>query len=278
MLRAARVERGRITRRERVLGALIHYVVRGRSGGFRGSTCEAPEDEPGHCKYGSGCQRLQRSPAASGVIESSVHGDSNGGNRQGYRAVSPIPLRDSRNGSAKLGARECHCLRRWRSRPRIRRAIHRFVPCCLRRPHGAGSCSTHMPSRGRLASSRRAPAPHWLSTGIERASRSEWRATSHAWRARKPTPIGGATHATHSSRRWPSMRTWPPAGDGIWSRPLRRYRATGGGKTIRRPVNWVGYRLTPDSYSFWHSRAHRLNDGEIFFRAKGGWRRRWLPP
>jgi pyridoxamine 5'-phosphate oxidase len=50
------------------------------------------------------------------------------------------------------------------------------------------------------------------------------------------------------------------------------------GKTIRRPVNWVGYRLTPDCYSFWHSRAHRLNDGEILFRAKGGWRRRWLPP
>jgi len=50
------------------------------------------------------------------------------------------------------------------------------------------------------------------------------------------------------------------------------------GKQIRRPANWVGYRLTPDSYAFWHSRAHRLNDGEIFFRAKGSWRRRWLPP
>jgi pyridoxamine 5'-phosphate oxidase len=56
---------------------------------------------------------------------------------------------------------------------------------------------------------------------------------------------------------------------------LRRYWR---GKKIQRPVNWVGYRLTPDSYAFWHSRAHRLNDGEIFFRTKGRWRRRWLPP
>jgi pyridoxamine 5'-phosphate oxidase len=50
------------------------------------------------------------------------------------------------------------------------------------------------------------------------------------------------------------------------------------GKKIRRPVSWVGYRLTPDAYAFWHTRAHRLNDGEIFFRAKGSWRQRWLPP
>ena len=49
------------------------------------------------------------------------------------------------------------------------------------------------------------------------------------------------------------------------------------GKEIRRPVDWVGYRLTPDGYAFWESRAHRLNDGEIFFRAGGRWRRRWLP-
>ena len=50
------------------------------------------------------------------------------------------------------------------------------------------------------------------------------------------------------------------------------------GKKIPRPVHWVGYRLTPDSYAFWHSRAHRLNDGEIFFRAHGSWKRRWLAP
>jgi pyridoxamine 5'-phosphate oxidase len=50
------------------------------------------------------------------------------------------------------------------------------------------------------------------------------------------------------------------------------------GKAIPRPVHWVGYRLTPDAYGFWHSRAHRLNDGEIFVRVKRGWKRRWLPP
>jgi pyridoxamine 5'-phosphate oxidase len=47
-------------------------------------------------------------------------------------------------------------------------------------------------------------------------------------------------------------------------------------KKIPRPANWVGYRLTPDCYTFWHSRAHRVNDDEIFYRAGGRWRRRWL--
>jgi pyridoxamine 5'-phosphate oxidase len=50
------------------------------------------------------------------------------------------------------------------------------------------------------------------------------------------------------------------------------------GEKIPRPSTWIGHRLTPDSYGFWHSRAHRLNDGEVFFRARGVWKRRWSPP
>jgi pyridoxamine 5'-phosphate oxidase len=49
-------------------------------------------------------------------------------------------------------------------------------------------------------------------------------------------------------------------------------------KKIPRPASWIGYRLTPDAYAFWHSRAHRLNDGEVFYRVRRGWKRRWFPP
>ena len=54
----------------------------------------------------------------------------------------------------------------------------------------------------------------------------------------------------------------------------RRWR----GKEIPRPARWVGYRILPEVVAFWEERAHRLNELEVFFRARGGWKKRWMPP
>lgn len=43
------------------------------------------------------------------------------------------------------------------------------------------------------------------------------------------------------------------------------------GKTISRPVNWGGYRLTPNLLEFWQGRANRLHDRVQYTYIKDKW-------
>jgi pyridoxamine 5'-phosphate oxidase len=47
---------------------------------------------------------------------------------------------------------------------------------------------------------------------------------------------------------------------------------------VPRPPYWTGFRVRPHTIEFWHHRAHRLHDREIYYQDRHGWRRYLLEP
>ena len=50
------------------------------------------------------------------------------------------------------------------------------------------------------------------------------------------------------------------------------------GDKPRRPANWGGYRLVPDTLEFWQGRANRLHDRVLYTRKSRGWKIERLAP
>jgi pyridoxamine 5'-phosphate oxidase len=59
---------------------------------------------------------------------------------------------------------------------------------------------------------------------------------------------------------------------------LVRVTARFAGRSIPRPPNWGGFRLTPRSIEFWQGRPSRLHDRLRYTRRAGRWRRERLAP
>jgi pyridoxamine 5'-phosphate oxidase len=55
---------------------------------------------------------------------------------------------------------------------------------------------------------------------------------------------------------------------------LRKYE----GMDIPRPLNWKGFRLTPERIEFWTRREPRLHRRELFVRSRGTWTVKLLQP
>ena len=53
-----------------------------------------------------------------------------------------------------------------------------------------------------------------------------------------------------------------------------------GGEPLKRPSNWGGYRIVPDTYEFWQGRTGRLHDRITFEKSSDGkgWRKSRLAP
>ncbi len=49
-------------------------------------------------------------------------------------------------------------------------------------------------------------------------------------------------------------------------------------KTITRPANWGGYRLTPTRFEFWQGRPNRLHDRLVFRLVHDAWQQERLSP
>lgn len=47
---------------------------------------------------------------------------------------------------------------------------------------------------------------------------------------------------------------------------------------VPRPPGWVGFRITPLSFEFWHDRPFRLHDRIVFARTADGWHKTRLYP
>ncbi|HEU5251861.1 MAG TPA: pyridoxal 5'-phosphate synthase [Solirubrobacterales bacterium] len=51
-----------------------------------------------------------------------------------------------------------------------------------------------------------------------------------------------------------------------------------GGETLRRPPNWGGWRLDPDTIEFWHGSPSRLHRRLLYVKSGGAWSHRRLQP
>jgi pyridoxamine 5'-phosphate oxidase len=47
---------------------------------------------------------------------------------------------------------------------------------------------------------------------------------------------------------------------------------------VPRPPHWSGWRLTPDSFEFWHQNWARLHERHLYMRAGSGWKHTLLYP
>ena len=148
----------------------------------------------------------------------------------------------------------------------LRERVRRDAFQALARFHRAPSSGMSRP--------RAALTFYWHRTGkqvrvegkVERVARAE--ADRH-WKAyRRDTQLATAAldAAIEATRRTEFVSAFAAL--------RRRWR----GKDIPRPPRWIGFRVVPDAVEFWQQRPRRLNDREVFFRTRGKWKRRWMPP
>lgn len=77
---------------------------------------------------------------------------------------------------------------------------------------------------------------------------------------------------------WASHQSRPIAGRFV----LEQAVAAAGLKfpfgAVPRPPFWSGWRVVPEKMEFWHSRAFRHHDRQVFTRDPNGWTMQWLFP
>jgi pyridoxamine 5'-phosphate oxidase len=77
---------------------------------------------------------------------------------------------------------------------------------------------------------------------------------------------------------WASRQSEPAAGRFELEQAVARESLRFGLGAVPRPPQWLGYRVVPDAIEFWHQRAFRHHDRQLFTRDGETWRLQWLFP
>lgn len=77
---------------------------------------------------------------------------------------------------------------------------------------------------------------------------------------------------------WASKQSQPIAGRFVLEQAVAATGVRFGVGTVPRPPFWSGWRVVPQRIEFWHARAFRHHDRQLFTRADEGWKMQWLFP
>jgi pyridoxamine 5'-phosphate oxidase len=77
---------------------------------------------------------------------------------------------------------------------------------------------------------------------------------------------------------WASDQSQPMAGRFELEQAVAAAAIRFGVGAVPRPPHWSGWRVVPESIEFWHQRAFRHHDRQLFTRGPDGWRAQWLFP
>jgi len=75
-----------------------------------------------------------------------------------------------------------------------------------------------------------------------------------------------------------SAQSHPIASRAELERRVREMDEQFAGRSVPRPLNWGGYRLTPDRFEFWQHRLDRLHDRIVYTLDGATWRRERQSP
>jgi pyridoxamine 5'-phosphate oxidase len=77
---------------------------------------------------------------------------------------------------------------------------------------------------------------------------------------------------------WASKQSRPMAGRFELEQAVAAAAVRFGVGAVPRPPRWSGWRVVPARIEFWHARAFRHHDRQLFTREAEGWRAQWLFP
>ncbi len=77
---------------------------------------------------------------------------------------------------------------------------------------------------------------------------------------------------------WASKQSHPMAGRFELEQAVAAATLRFGLGAVPRPPHWSGWRVVPEHIEFWHQRAFRHHDRQLFTRGPNGWSVQWLFP
>ncbi|MGB3273142.1 MAG: pyridoxamine 5'-phosphate oxidase [Xanthobacteraceae bacterium] len=77
---------------------------------------------------------------------------------------------------------------------------------------------------------------------------------------------------------WASKQSQPLESRFAFEQAIAKVAAKYALGPVPRPPGWVGFRVAPQSFEFWHDRPFRLHDRIVFTRAADGWHKTRLYP
>ena len=77
---------------------------------------------------------------------------------------------------------------------------------------------------------------------------------------------------------WASKQSQPLESRFAFEQAIARVAAKYAFGTVPRPPGWVGFRIVPQSFEFWHDRPFRLHDRIVFRPEAAGWSKTRLYP
>jgi pyridoxamine 5'-phosphate oxidase len=77
---------------------------------------------------------------------------------------------------------------------------------------------------------------------------------------------------------WASKQSQPLESRFAFEQAIAKVAARYALGSVPRPPGWIGFRVAPQSFEFWHDRPFRLHDRIVFTQAADGWHKTRLYP